>query len=149
MTDDLDQFDKQMAEIDKAMAKAPPPQAAAPAARPDGTPTKRVTPAGPPMSSRREVISIWVRLTLVLLLAVGLTVWPYDNGCGLGLAAYLAAVAVTIGTGAMTAMSTWRLRLALPHVLSLGVTLGGLAILAHEIAMRSGYAATAATWLCP
>jgi len=146
VTDELDQFDKQMAEIDKAMANAAPPAAQA---RPGDAPTRRVAPARPPSGSRREVISLWVRLVLVILLGVGLTVWPYDKGCGLGLAAYLAAVAVTLGTGAMTAVSTWRWRLGLPHVLSLGVTLGALAMLAHEVALRSGYAAASATWWCP
>lgn len=145
MTENLDQFDKQMDEIDKAMSNMPqtPETQAAPAT------TKRVTPARLPEGGRREVVSVWVRLVLVTMLAAGLTVWPYAHACGIGLAAYLAALGVTVGTGAWTAVSTWRLRLGIPHVLALLVTLAGLGLLAHEVALRIGYAAAGQTWLCP
>jgi hypothetical protein len=95
------------------------------------------------------VVGVWARLVLVTMLALGLTVWPYAHACGLGLAGYLAALGVTIGTGAWTAVSTWRLRLAVPHVMALLVTLAGLGLLAHEVALRIGYAAAGQTWLCP
>lgn len=148
MTEDMDQFDKQMAEIDKAMAGMPDPPAQSGAA-PAAAPTRRVAPVKPPRGSRTEVISVWVRLVLVTLLAAGLMVWPYPSSCGLGLMAYLGALGVAIGTGGWTAVSTWRLRLGLPHVVSLGVSLAGLGLLAHEIAQRTGYTAGAATWFCP
>ena len=140
----MDDIDKQMAAIDKAMADMPAtPEAPAVPAR-----TKRITPAGIPEGGRREVVGVWVRLVLVTMLAVGLTVWPYAYACGIGLAAYFAALGVTVGTGAWTAVSTWRLRLGVPHVLALFVTLAGLGLLAHEVASRIGYAAAGQTWLC-
>lgn len=141
----MDDIDKQMAAIDKAMADVPAvPEEPAAAAR-----TRRVTPARPPEGGRREVVGVWARLVLVTMLALGLTVWPYAHACGLGLAGYLAALGVTIGTGAWTAVSTWRLRLAVPHVMALLVTLAGLGLLAHEVALRIGYPAAGQTWLCP
>jgi len=141
----MDDIDKQMAAIDKAMSDMPvTPEAPAVPAK-----TKRVTPARMPEGGRREVVGVWVRLVLVTMLAAGLTVWPYAHACGVGLAAYLTALGVTIGTGAWTAVSTWRLRLGIPHVLALSVTLGGLALLAHEVASRIGYAAAGQTWFCP
>ena len=140
----MDDIDKQMAAIDKAMADMPaaPEEQAVPAR------TKRVTPATVPEGGRREVVGVWTRLVLVTMLAVGLTMWPYAHSCGLGLAGYLAALGVTVGTGAWTVVSTWRLRLGLPHVMALLVTLAGLALLAHEVALRIGYAAGGQTWLC-
>lgn len=141
----MDDIDKQMAAIDKAMADTPvTPEAPAVPAR-----TKRVTPAAPPEGGRREVVGVWTRLVLVTLLAVGLTMWPYAHACGLGLVVYLGALGVTVGTGAWTSVSTWRLRLGLPHVMALLVTLAGLALLAHEVALRIGYATAGQTWLCP
>jgi len=141
----MDDIDKQMAAIDKAMSDMPaaPEESAVPAR------TKRITPAKLPEGGRREVVGVWVRLVLVSMLAVGLTVWPYAYGCGFGLAAYFAVLGVTVGTGAWTAVSTWRLRLGVPHVLALFVTLAGLGLMAHEIASRVGYAATGQTWFCP
>jgi hypothetical protein len=141
----MDDIDKQMAAIDKAMSDMPAtPEAPAVPAR-----TKRITPATLPEGGRREVVGVWARLVLVSMLAVGLTVWPYMYTCGFGLAAYLAAIGVTIGTGAWTAVSTWRLRLGVPHVLALLVTLAGLGLMANEIASRIGYAAAGQTWFCP
>ena len=145
MSGNMDDIDKQMAAIDKAMADVPaiPEESAAP------TRTRWVTPARLPEGGRREVVGVWARLVLVTMLALGLTVWPYAYACGLGLAGYLAALGVTIGTGAWTTVSTWRLRLAVPHVMALLVTLAGFGLLAHEVALRIGYAAAGQTWLCP
>ena len=144
MSGNTDDIDKQMAAIDKAMADMPEtPEAPVVPAR-----TKRVTPATLPKGGRREVVSVWTRLVLVTMLAVGLTMWPYSHACGFGLAGYLAALGVTVGTGAWTSVSTWRLRLGVPHVMALLVTLAGLALLAHEVALRIGYAAGGQTWLC-
>jgi hypothetical protein len=144
VSDNMSDFDKQMAEIDQAMSAMPEP-----APVPAPAVAKRVAPSQVPATGRREVISVWFRLVLVTLLAVGLTVWPYQYQCGWGLLAYLGAAGVTFGTGLWTTISTWRLRLAVPHVLSLLVTLAGLVLLVHEVALRVGYAAAHQTWLCP
>ena len=145
MSDNLSDFDKQMAEIDEAMSAMPDP---APAPVPAPSAAKRVAPVQAPVTGRKEVISVWFRLVLVTLLAVGLTVWPYAYHCGFGLMAYLGAAGVTFGTGLWTAVTTWRLRLAIPHMLALLVTLAGLVLLVHEVALRVGYAATNQTWFC-
>ncbi len=143
MSGNLSDFDKQMSEIDKAMENMP-----APAQVPTAPGGKRVTPVTAPAGGRHEVISVWARLVLVTLLAVGLTVWPYEHQCGFGLFGYLAAAGVAFGTGLWTGVTTWRLRLAVPHVLALLVTLSGLVLIAHEVALRIGYAATRQMWLC-
>lgn len=146
MSGSMDQWNKQMAKIDQAIERTPAAPASPAAAEAGG---KQLTPQRSPAVGRRALIGVWVRLVLVTLLAVGLTVWPYARACGFGLFAYLGAVVVTIGTGVMTAVSTWRLRAGLPHVLSLLIALAGLVLLAHELAVRIGYAAVSHTWLCP
>lgn len=143
----MSDFDKQMADIDKAMADMPAP-APVPAPVPAAQGAKRVTPDRAPSGGRRAVVSVWVRLVLVTLLAVGLTVWPYEYQCGAGLFAYLGAAAVTFGTGLWIAIGTWQLRLPIPHVLSLLVSLSGLMLIAHEVALRIGYTAAHLTWFC-
>ena len=145
MSGNLSDFDKQMSEIDKAMENMPAP-AQVPAPTAPGA--RRVAPTTTPAGGRREVVGVWTRLVLVTLLAVGLTMWPYAYQCGFGLFAYLAAAGVAFGTGLWTAVTTWRLRLAVPHVLALLVTLSGLVLIAHEVALRIGYAATHQPWLC-
>ena len=80
-------------------------------------------------------------------------VWPYPSRCGPGLAAYLAAVAVVIGSGVWSAVWTWRHRASKAHTLSLLLILWGLVLGSMEVLPRVGYAKPdlghPANWSCP
>jgi len=90
---------------------------------------------------RTAMIGGGARLVLVAALGVALAFWPYENGCGLGLAGYLAVEVVIIIGGLWVAISTWRARLPRMHILSLVIALAGMVLIAIEILPRVGYAA--------
>jgi hypothetical protein len=94
------------------------------------------------------VLFTWVRLLLGLLIGVGITQWPYERGCGLLLFSYLGAVAGVIVAGLWSAVSSWRTRSSVAHVLALGLVAWGGILGAREVLPRVGYAKTGATWLC-
>jgi hypothetical protein len=61
---------------------------------------------------------------------------------------YLVAVATLIVAGLWGALSSWKRRLGLAHIVAMGAILWGLALAAHEVLPRVGYAKTPATWSC-
>lgn len=140
-------WDKELAEIDKVIARGPAPvglPASVPAAQGQGS--KAVAaPAG----GRRAVLGTWLQVILGGLLAVGMTQWPYDHGCGIRLFLYLGAAGVVIVAGLWGALSSWRRRMGLAHTVALLVTLSGLVLVAHEVLPRVGYAKEALSWMCP
>jgi hypothetical protein len=98
-----------------------------------------------------STLGVMARLVLAVALGVGMLFWPYEARCGLGLAAYLAAVGVVVGAGVWTSIWTWRHRSSRGHVLSLLLILWGGILGAIEILPRAGYAKpdpTRATWGC-
>src|SRR6476620_11624847 len=66
-----------------------------------------------------STLGVLLRLLLSVLLGVGILFWPYQARCGLGLAAYLAAVGVVVVSGAWSAVWSWRHRSGRAHSLSL------------------------------
>lgn len=90
-----------------------------------------------------------LRLSLSVVLGVGVLFWPYGNRCGFALAAYLIAVMAVAGSGVWSALWTWRHRTARAHVLSILLIAWGLVLGATEILPRVGYAKEALTWSCP
>jgi len=141
MSDQQRDWDRELAEIDKVMARTP--------AQPDATAVRR-TGAAPldAAGGRMAAFTTWIRVTLGLLLAVGITQWPYANACGLNLAVFLGAIGAVIVAGGWSAMSSWRRRLGLAHFLSLMVLLWGLVLAAREVLPRVGYAKAVRTWSC-
>jgi hypothetical protein len=98
-----------------------------------------------------STLGVMARLVLAVLLGVGMLFWPYQSRCGVGLAAYLAAVGVVIGAGVWSAVWTWRHRSARGHILSLLLILWGGILGAIEILPRAGYAKpdpVRAGWVC-
>ncbi|MGH7669842.1 MAG: hypothetical protein ACRENQ_10155 [Gemmatimonadaceae bacterium] len=95
---------------------------------------------------------VFARLTLSVMLGVAMLVWPYESRCGIGLAAYLAAVAVVVISGGWSAIWTWRHRAARAHVLSLLILVWGLVLGSMEVLPRVGYAKPdlhhPAGWMC-
>lgn len=143
---ELAKVDKQLASLsDDALAGPAPAQtkggkAAAPAAK----------------SAEPRTTSAWgvyARLTLSVALGVGMVVWPYESRCGIGLAGYLAAVAVVITSGVWSSVWTWRHRASRAHTLSLLIILWGLILGSIEVLPRVGYAKPdalhPAAWACP
>lgn len=140
-------WDKELADIDKVIARMPSqkpvPAIGAPAAVPAGRPE---APVG---GGRLAVFTTWLRVTLGVALAVGITQWPYASACGLNLVVYLGAIGVVILAGLWSSISSWRRRLGVAHTLSLLVLLWGLLLAAREVLPRAGYARQARTWSCP
>jgi len=150
-------FDKELAEVDKLLAKLPhadptlgkgskhaPPGAPGAGAKPHTFLTHGPTtgPTGTPMG-------VWIRVGLGLLIGLAMTQWPYSHVCGLKLMFYVMGVGTVLAAGIWGAISSWRRRMGLPHALSLGLVFWGLALGAGVILPRTGYAKTPATWFCP
>lgn len=147
MSDQPRDWDKELADIDKVIARMPSqgasPAGSAPAALPAGR------PAPMPGGGKLAVFTTWLRVALGVALAVGITQWPYASACGLNLIVYLGAIGVVIVAGLWSAVSSWRRRLGLAHTLSLLVLLWGLLLAAREVLPRAGYARQVRTWSCP
>jgi len=142
MSDQPRDWDKELAEIDKIVARGgtagPAP---VPAARGRG---------GAPVAAggRFSGFTTWLRVGLGLVLAVAMTQWPYPSACGFNLLVYLGAIATVSVAGLWSAVTSWQRRLGAAHVLSLLVLLWGLTLAARELLPRVGYAAEARTWTC-
>ena len=147
MSDQPRDWDKELADIDKAIARLPS-QGQAPAA-PGGAPVAPSRGAGVPAAGRMATFTTWLRVILGLALAVGITQWPYPSACGFNLVVYLGAIGVVSVAGLWSSISSWRRRLGLAHVLSLLVLLWGLLLAAREVLPRTGYAKHVRTWSCP
>lgn len=148
MSDQPRDWDKELADIDKVIAKMPSqgaaPASSAPAAVPAGRPAAPAAGGG-----RLALFTTWLRVALGVALAVGITQWPYASACGLNLMVYLGAIGVVIVAGLWSSVSSWRRRLGLAHTLSLLVLLWGLLLAAREVLPRVGYAKHVRTWSCP
>ncbi len=104
------------------------------------------------VQSGTSTLGVFLRLTLSVALGVAIVFWPYSARCGLGLAAFLAAVATLIVAGGWSAVWTWRHRAARAHVLSLLLLLWGLVLAGLDVLPRVGYAKPSAShpalWSC-
>jgi hypothetical protein len=156
-------WDKELAKVDKQLASLSddklitPPAASgketgkrAPAPAAGGKPAPRDPASGPKETTS---FGVYARLTISVLLGVGMTMWPYPSRCGPGLAAYLAAVIVVITSGVWSSVWTWRHRASHAHMLSLLLILWGLVLGSMEVLPRVGYAKAdlghPAAWSCP
>ena len=91
----------------------------------------------------------WLWTGLGLLLAVALPLWPYKKTCGFSLTAYLAVAGVTLLVGLWGAVTSWRYRRGLAHILSLFTIAWSATLVAGELLPRIGYAKVERIWLCP
>jgi len=141
-------WDKELAEIDKVMARMP---AAAPQKAPAGTAQKAPAeaPGGVPAAvSRFGVLGTWLRVLLGALLAIGITQWPYPTACGVNLAVYGTVILLVILAGVWSAVSSWRRQLGVAHVIAILVLIWGLVLAAREVLPRIGYASEVRSWSC-
>ncbi len=154
-TDQPRDWDKEMAEIDKIIAKTPPAQLGSGPGGPAPAVAKGAGPAAAPAraavapTGRAAVISTWVRVGLGVALGVGMTQWPYFHACGTALFLYLGAVGVVGVSGLWGMITSWRRRMGLAHIVSLAVLLWSGVLAAATVLPRIGYAQRAATWICP
>ena len=149
-------WDKELAEIDKIIAKQPVPVQAAPAAE---LPSRRAAEPSPgrraaelprpDVPRHRLVLTTWLRVLLALVVAAAMTQWPYAHGCGLQLVWYLGAAAVVILAGLWGTVISWKRRMPGAHVVSLLVTLWGAYLAGKVVLDRTGYAKVQRTWSCP
>ncbi len=142
-------WDKEMAEIDKVLAKTPPAQLterSSAGSSPAASPTRGGAVTAP--AGRRQALSTWFRVGLGVALAAGMTQWPYFHACGTALFVYLGAIGMVAVTGIWGLMTTWRRRMGLAHAISLVVLLSGGILAAASILPRTGYAKRTATWIC-
>ena len=140
MSDQPRDWDKELAAIDKAMARGPAPAAGAPVA------TKGS--AAPAAVPKRAAVATWLRVLLGLTLAGAMTQWPYPHQCGVELYFYLAAAFTVIVAGVWSGISSWYRRLGWAHTLSLLVVLWGIFLASREVLPRVGYAKHLAYWVC-
>ncbi len=145
---ELAKIDKQLASLsdDKLIASARTPDLVAPGAAKGGPAAKPAVPS--PLKAHWGVLG---RVALAVALGVGVLFWPYDTACGIRLFAYVGALGVLMATGMVGAVSSWRHRAPVLHVVSLVVILWALALAAAVVLPRVGYAgdpAGAATWFC-
>jgi len=146
-------WDKELAQIDKLIAAGAGAGAQTPAApAAPGAPAAPRAARAPAVQEgapgRRGVLFTWLRLLLGLALGVAITQWPYMRGCGIPLFGYLVAVAGVIVAGLWSAVSSWRSRSSLAHILSISLFCWGGFLAAREVLPRVGYARTTAHWFC-
>ena len=128
----VDQLIRKLRPSSPAVASAPKPLAAHSSA-----------PTAPPTQA-----AIWGRVALGVLVGIALTQWPYGRACGWWLSFYLTAVALVVVTGVWGTLFSWKGRLAVAHVVALGIVLWGFALATHEVLPRVGYAKASAVWRC-
>jgi len=148
VTDQPRDWDKELAEIDRLIARAPA-QDPKPAPR-AGTakPTGPAAPAGPVAGRTGRPLGVWLRVGLGVVLGLALTQWPYARACGLGLFLYLGVVGMTVLAGVWGSVVSWRRRMGLAHAVALGVVLWGFGVAASVVLPRVGYARASLFWLC-
>lgn len=139
MTEQPRNWDKELADIDKVIAKQPTPPPAPPAGA--GKP-------GIPLQ-RRFLALTWFWTGLAVVLAVALPLWPNDKSCGLKLVFYLGLAAIALLMGVLGALASWSHRRGLAFVLSLGAILWAGIMATREILPRVGYARQELHWTCP
>lgn len=153
-------WDKEMREVDKLLAKLPsaqePPSPHQALHQPSPTTLPRpaagpgaAAHAGPAGPGGLEWLGTWARVVLGLLVGIGMTQWPYTHGCGARLLFYLLGVGTVLTAGVWSSISSWRRRLGLAHTLSVLLILWGLLLAAREVLPRVGYAKVEAPWFCP
>jgi hypothetical protein len=140
-------WDKELADIDKVIARSPTPSAGAPALPAGQAQSSRAV--APVSGGKRATLWTWTQVILGGLLAVGMTQWPYSHGCGIKLFLYLGAAGLVVVAGLWGSLSSWRRRLGLAHTLAMLVVLTGLVLVAREVLPRVGYAKQVSTWMCP
>lgn len=148
-------WDKEMAEIDKIIAKTPVAQGA----REPGSQGARGAPAALPAPQRasgpapsrggREGLVTWVKVFLGVGVATAVAfAWPYAHVCGIPLYGYLAAAGGVALVGLWGVVASWQSRKALAHLLALLATLTGVVLAGKVLLDRTNYPKQPSMWTC-
>jgi hypothetical protein len=143
-------WDKELAEIDKMLAKGPvAPPANAPVPKGSAAqPAISAPRAAPAPMGRRAVLGTWMRALAGAVLAGAMTQWPYAHACGVPLLLYTLAAGAVVVAGVWGASASWRSRIPAAHIVSLVVAGWGVGLLASVVLPRIGYAAEQLAWVC-
>jgi hypothetical protein len=144
--------EKEAAIVDKLLRQLPhaDPTLGAAGAKPKRPPPSK---RRPPLSSGRPKrestpLGVWVRVLVALAFGVASTQWPYRHDCGSAVAPYLFIVAMILVMAGWAAAGSWKHRLPVAHVVSLGLILWGLVLAAQDVLPRTGYAKAEGSWTC-
>jgi hypothetical protein len=138
MTEQPRDWDREMADIDRAIAKQQPAT---------GGP---VQPGRPPVPPQRRFVALtWFWTAIALLLGLALLLWPFDRNCGIRLIFFIGAGGLALLAGVLGALNSWAHHRGLAHLLSLLVIGFAAVMLMREILPRAGYAKEARDWTCP
>jgi hypothetical protein len=138
MTEQPRDWDREMANIDHAIAKQQPAT---------GGP---VQPGSSPVPPKRRFIALtWFWTGIAVLLAVALLLWPFDRNCGIRLIFFIGAGGLALLAGVIGALNSWSSRSGLAHLLSLLVIVWAGTMVLLEILPRAGYARESRDWTCP
>jgi hypothetical protein len=143
MTEQPRNWDKELSDIDKVIARQPAPPAPPAAGAGAGQ------PPAPASVQRRFVALTWFWTGLAIILAVALPLWPNDKSCGLKLVFYLGAAVIALLMGVLGGLASWSHRRGLAFVLSLVAILWAGVMATREILPRVGYAKQELHWTCP
>jgi hypothetical protein len=138
MTEQPRDWDREMANIDKAIAKQ----------QPAGTgPVPAGAPPSPPL--KRFIALTWFWTGIAILLAVALMLWPFDRNCGIRLIFFIGAGGLALLAGVIGALNGWASRSGLAHLLSLLVIVWAGVMVMREVLPRTGYTKESRDWTCP
>ena len=147
-------WDRELAEIDKIMARqpaAPPGQPAVTGGSGAPAPAPRETGGralAAPRAGGRAALGQWVRVLAGVAVAVAVAQWPYPHSCGMALYGYLAAAGGVALVGVWGAVTSWNRRMGVAHLLSVLVSLWGLGLIGKAVLDRSTYHSHPAIWSC-
>ena len=137
MTEQPRDWDKELANIDRAIGKQP------------GVPAGAAVPVAQPVSRRRFIALAWFWTVLAIVLGIALLLWPYDRNCGIRLIFFLGAALLAVIMAVLGAFASWAHRQGIALLLSLLVIVCAGVMAAREILPRTGYAKEAREWTCP
>ena len=151
MTEQPRNWDKELADIDKVIAKQGRRARGVP--RPARPPARRARSASGyrrrAASRARFVALTWFWMGLALLLAAALPLWPYDKSCGLQLFFYLGAAGMALLAGRARRLASWRTDGVWPtFALARGRPVGRCHGV-HARSCRGSATARQETWICP
>jgi hypothetical protein len=130
-------WDKELANIDRAIAKQP------------GPPAGSAAPVVQPGPRRRFIALAWLWTVLGVVLGIALLLWPYEKNCGIRLIFFLGAALLAVIMAILGAFASWTHRQGVAMLLSLVVILWAGIMAAREVLPRTGYAREAREWTCP